>query len=80
VASIDLRSNAMLACKNLLKDIENVISQSHVATWQLRHKHLRIFYHLCVTMQHLGLRNKPFNAQLLVTTWQPRHVNTRLGG
>jgi Co/Zn/Cd efflux system component len=70
----------MLACKNLLKDIENVISQSHVATWQLRHKHLRIFYHLCVTMQHLGLRNKASNAQLHVTTWQPRHVNTRLGG
>lgn len=53
----------MLPCKNLPKDIENVIHQSHVAIWQLRHKHLRIFYHLCVTRQHLRLRNKPFNAQ-----------------
>jgi hypothetical protein len=67
----------MLPCKNLPKHIEIAISQSHVAIWYLRH--LRFFYHLCVTMQHLRLRNKPFNAQLHVTTWQPKHVNTRLG-
>ncbi len=29
--SIDLRSNTMLPCKNPPKDIENAISQSHVA-------------------------------------------------